>query len=252
MSTQCFGDIIVKNFTLDFFGKKIFSSGQFAYFIYRTTKNETVNLNELCSFTVYVFDKQLGTKIKINKINDFLEQGDCVQAENCALDLIISGGTATLLIAGTIQPHPSLRGLFFTKHADIYKVEKPWGYELWINGQHPCYALKKIFIKAGTKTSLQYHNLKQETNVLFEGSANLHYKKNALIENDCVNTSDVAAILLNPVSTMDIVPKTLHRLEAVTDVLLFEVSTPHLDDVFRVQDDNKRPHGRLLEEHVHA
>src|SRR5207244_12187069 len=57
---------------------------------------------------------------------------------------------------------------------------------LWINGQHPCYALKKIFIKAGTKTSLQYHRFKQETNVLFEGLAKLHYKKNMSIQNDLV------------------------------------------------------------------
>ncbi|OGT34490.1 MAG: hypothetical protein A3C44_01125 [Gammaproteobacteria bacterium RIFCSPHIGHO2_02_FULL_39_13] len=134
----------------------------------------------------------------------------------------------------------------------MYKVEKPWGYELWINGQHPCYALKKISIKAGTKTSLQYHNFKQETNVLFQGLANLHYKKNILVENDCVSASDISTILLKPISAMDVVPKTLHRVEAITDIVTFETSTPHLDDVIRVQDDSKRPDGRLIEEHINT
>src|SRR3990167_567112 len=252
MSKQLYGNIIVNQFVLDFLGKKVLSSGPFDYYIYQTIENETISLNELRSFTIYIFDKQSETKIKVNEINYFLEQGDCLQAENCAVDLTTFGGTATLLIAGTTQPHPSLEGLFLTKYADIYKVEKPWGYELWINGQHPCYALKKISIKAGTKTSLQYHNFKQETNVLFQGLANLHYKKNILVENDCVSASDISTILLKPISAMYVVPKTLHRVEAITDIVTFETSTPHLDDVIRVQDDSKRPDGRLIEEHINT
>lgn len=250
MSKQLYGNIIVNKFILDFCGKKILSSGPYDYFIYKTEENETLNLNELRSFTVYIFDKEDKTSIKVQKIQTNLEHGDCIQAENCDVNLTTLNGAATLLIAGTTQPHPSLEGLFFTKHADIYKVEKPWGYELWINGQHPCYALKKIFIKAGTKTSLQYHNFKQETNVLFQGFANLHYKKNELIENDSVSTSDISATLLKPISAMDVVPKTLHRVEAITDIVTFETSTPHLDDVIRVQDDSKRRDGRLVEEHI--
>ncbi|OGT37073.1 MAG: hypothetical protein A3F11_11635 [Gammaproteobacteria bacterium RIFCSPHIGHO2_12_FULL_37_14] len=132
----------------------------------------------------------------------------------------------------------------------MYRVEKPWGHELWINGQHPCYALKKIFIKTGTKTSLQYHNFKQETNVLFQGIAKLHYKKNLLVENDLVTSADIGTTVLEPNSVADVSPLTLHRLEAMTDILLFETSTPHLDDVVRVQDDSKRSHGRLVEEHM--
>jgi hypothetical protein len=44
-------------------------------------------------------------------------------------------------------------------------------------------------------------------------------------------------------------PGILHRLEAISDVLLYETSTPHLDDVVRVTDDSKRPHGRIEKEH---
>jgi mannose-6-phosphate isomerase-like protein (cupin superfamily) len=178
-----------------------------------------------------------------------MNEGDRVQAEDTAVHLTVQNGPVKILVAGTKTAHPDKKGLFFAKHADIYKVEKPWGHELWINGQHPCYALKEIFIKAGTKTSLQYHNLKQETNVLFQGTAKLHFKKNSAVENDHVTPADVTTADLGPISSVDVVPKTLHRLEAVTDILLYETSTPHLDDVVRVQDDSKRTHGRIEQEH---
>jgi D-lyxose ketol-isomerase len=136
-----------------------------------------------------------------------------------------------------------------SRYADLYKVSKPWGHELWINGQHPCYALKQIYIKAGTKTSLQYHNFKQETNVLFEGKAKLHYKRDFSIANALVTAADIATLELSPVSSIDILPLTMHRLEAVTDIVLYETSTPHLEDVIRVRDDSNRPHGRIESEH---
>ena len=120
---------------------------------------------------------------------------------------------------------------------------------MWINGEHQCYAFKQIFIKSGTKTSLQYHNYKQETNVLFSGVAKLHFKKSPKINNDNVGAEDVDSFQLYPVSSIDVVPLTLHRIEAINDILLYEISTPHLDDVVRVSDDAKRPSGRILQEH---
>ncbi len=136
-----------------------------------------------------------------------------------------------------------------TRHADLYRISKPWGHEIWVNGQHPRYALKQIKVNAGTKTSLQYHNFKQETNVLFEGTAKLHYKADPRVPNDRVTSADTAAVEIQPICTIGVTPPTLHRLEAVTDILLYEVSTPHLDDVVRVQDDSNRPNGRIDAEH---
>ena len=124
-----------------------------------------------------------------------------------------------------------------------------WGNEIWINGEHFAYAFKRIFIKKGNKTSLQYHKLKQETNVLFEGQANLHFKISNQVDNDKVSNSDINSILLASVSSVDVKPFTLHRLEAVTDIILYEISTPHLDDVIRVNDDTNRPDGRIKKEH---
>ena len=68
--------------------------------------------------------------------------------------------------------------------AGVTRIDKPWGYELWLNGQHPGYAFKMLFLKRGSKTSLQYHRHKQETNVIYSGTALLHYKNNEDIDND--------------------------------------------------------------------
>ena len=63
-------------------------------------------------------------------------------------------------------------------------------------------------------------------------------------------TSDIGVEELFSTSIVDVVPPTLHRLEAVTDIVLCETSTPHLDDVVRVADDANRVDGRIEEEHI--
>ena len=249
MSIKDFGGNTVQQFQLGKLGKQVLGSGPYEYFIYETQASEEVRFSDLRSLSVYLYHKPAQAMVTVEGLGEKLEQGDRVQAEDCAVHLIVQGGAVQLLVAGTTLPHPDIKGLFLTRYADLYKVNKPWGHELWINGQHPCYALKEIFVKAGTKTSLQYHNLKQETNVLFQGTANLHYKDDDTVANDEVTSSDTAVVQIEPVSSVNVLPLTLHRLEAVTDILLYETSTPHLDDVMRVSDDNKRPDGRIDKEH---
>lgn len=250
MNIKDFGGNIVKQFQLGKQGKELLGIGPYEYFIYESRKNEKVCFDTLRSCSVFLFRKPAIAKVTVRGVDGNLEQGDCVQAEDCPVNLSVRGGSIKILIAGTTQPHPEKRGLIFTRYADLYKVEKPWGYELWVNGQHACYSLKELFVKKGTKTSLQYHNFKQETNVLFEGTAKLHYKDNAAMANDDVTEINTATVQIEPVSSVDVMPKTLHRLEAITDILLYEASTPHLDDVVRVLDDNRRPDGRIEKEHV--
>lgn len=249
MNIQNFGGNAIKQFNLGGQGKELLGAGPYEYFYYQTRADEDVVFSELRSFSVYVYDKPDSAVVTVDGVADKLEKGDRVQAEGHPVRLKVQGGEVRILVAGTTQAHPELKGLFFTRHADLYKVFKPWGHELWINGQHPCYALKEIFIKAGTKTSLQYHNFKQETNVLFQGTAKLHYRANVQIPNDQVKAADTASVEIKPVSSVDVMPRTLHRLEAMTDILLYETSTPHLDDVVRILDDSKRPDGRLEKEH---
>lgn len=250
MINQIFGGNTIGRFDLKRLGRQVFGTGPYLYYFHHAVAGEELVLNELRSFTVYVFDRDRAATVRVVENAVTLDVGDCVQAEGCDIRIAVIGGAAQFLVAGTETPHPSEHGLTVRRHAEIYKVAKPWGHELWINGQHPRYALKQIFVKAGTKTSLQYHNFKQETNVLFSGCAKLHYKANSDVPNDKVTHADIATVQIEPVSTVGVTPPTLHRLEAVTDILLYETSTPHLDDVVRVQDDSRRPDGRIATEHA--
>lgn len=250
MSIKNFGGNSIKQFQLGKQGKELLGIGPYEYFIYESQENEEICFNTLRSFSCFLFCKPASAMVTVQGVDGNLEQGDCVQAEDCPINLRVQSGTIKILIAGTMQPHPEKKGLFYTRYLDLYKVEKPWGHELWINGQHACYAFKEIFVKKGTKTSLQYHNFKQETNVLFEGIAKLHYKAKLTMANDDVTELDTATVQIEPISSVDVMPKILHRLEAITDILLYETSTPHLDDVVRVLDDKGRPSGRIEKEHL--
>ncbi|MCP3979965.1 MAG: cupin domain-containing protein [bacterium] len=106
------------------------------------------------------------------------------------------------------------------------KVDKPWGYEL----RFVCtdrYAGKLLFIKAGSQLSLQYHNQKDEAFLVHEGTLEL-----VLGQGD-----DQRVETLGPGESRHITPGTVHRFRAVSDVTMFEVSTPELDDVVRLEDD---------------
>jgi len=106
------------------------------------------------------------------------------------------------------------------------RVDKPWGYEV----RFICtdrYAGKLLFIKAGAQLSLQYHEKKDEAFYVQSGTLEL-----VLGSGDEQRTER-----LEPGETRHITPGTVHRFRGVTDVELFEVSTPELDDVVRIEDD---------------
>ncbi len=101
------------------------------------------------------------------------------------------------------------------------RVEKPWGHELWW-AQTEKYVGKLLHVKAGAQLSLQYHVKKDETIHLWSGQMILVLKEgDRLVE--------------HPMR-----PGTVHRMRAVTDVDVLEVSTPEVEDVVRVQDDYGR------------
>ena len=133
----------------------------------------------------------------------------------------------------------------------LYKVIKPWGYELWINGQQPTYSFKKIFIKKGNQTSLQFHKKKIETNFLFKGKAELIMsKKNGKNKKNLI-LSNIIKKKISSGNYINVINYAVHRLKAISDIMLYEVSTPHLDDVIRIADDGNRNHGRIQSEHVY-
>ena len=109
-------------------------------------------------------------------------------------------------------------------------VEKPWGREVWI-AHTTDYALKLIEFKAGSRSSLQYHQFKHEH--IYVDRGRLRAELEAADGSMQVAEYGPGAIIENP-------PGRKHRVEAIDDVRLFEVSTSQLDDVVRVEDDYER------------
>ncbi len=110
------------------------------------------------------------------------------------------------------------------------KTEKPWGYEL-LFAHTPKYIGKVIFVKAGHRLSLQYHKEKDESMYIYKGKARIE-----------IEGSDEQLVkwIAEPGYCLRIPPMTKHRVEAIEDTTLFEVSTPELEDVERVEDDYGR------------
>ena len=107
----------------------------------------------------------------------------------------------------------------------IRTVPKPWGHEtIWAHTD--VYVGKILHIKAGHALSLQYHNLKDETIHLLSGEMIYRVK----VENQLLDVG------LKAGESYRNLPGTIHQMEAVTDCDVLEVSTPHLDDVVRLED----------------
>ena len=109
-------------------------------------------------------------------------------------------------------------------------VEKPWGREVWI-AHTDKYALKIIEIKAGNRSSLQLHRLKHEHLYVDQGTFRVEHED---------DDGAMQVSMLQSGEVIEIRPGKRHRAEGVSDVRLFEVSTPELDDVVRLADDYGR------------
>ena len=118
-------------------------------------------------------------------------------------------------------------------------VSKPWGKEIWLE-LNDKYCYKRIYINAGTKTSYQYHENKLETNYIIDGKAEVW------IEND---EGDIEKKVMNKDDFFTVVPPKKHRVIALTNIILQEVSTPEVDDVIRIEDDTGRGDGKIESEH---
>ena len=121
---------------------------------------------------------------------------------------------------------PNLEGLDRWSF-DPTRVEKPWGWELiWAVADD--YVGKVLFVKAGESLSLQFHREKDESWYVQSGRAQLEL-------------GDVGQAILNSEVIAEGAcfryrPGTVHRITALEDTTILEVSTPHLDDVVRLED----------------
>ncbi len=129
-------------------------------------------------------------------------------------------------------------------------VRKPWGMEVWLELNNR-YCYKRIYINAGHQTSLQYHERKFETNYIIQGEAEVWMQnpdgKTSLTLNGIVYRFSLTKMEKGDFFT--VVPPAIHRIRALTDIILQEVSTPEVDDVIRLQDDTGRSNGRIESEH---
>ena len=108
----------------------------------------------------------------------------------------------------------------------IQKVEKPWGHELiWAKTKD--YVGKILHINKGHQLSLQYHRTKEETIYLTSG------KMTFLFENEDGVLQEIPML---PGDAHHVPVGKKHRMIAVEDCDIFEVSTPQLEDVVRLDD----------------
>ena len=109
--------------------------------------------------------------------------------------------------------------------SEVTRVEKPWGYELhWATTER--YVGKVLHVKAGHALSLQYHNRKDETIYLYSGKMLFEVERNG----------ELTKMEMTPGDVFHVTPKTVHRMTAIEDCDILEVSTPELDDVVRLED----------------
>jgi len=107
------------------------------------------------------------------------------------------------------------------------RVEKPWGWELvWAETEH--YLGKVLFVKAGESLSLQFHREKDEAWYIESGRAKIEL-------GDAGEAALKEEVVAAP-AYFRFPPGTVHRITAVEDTTIVEVSTAHLDDVVRLED----------------
>ncbi len=105
-------------------------------------------------------------------------------------------------------------------------VDKPWGHELiWAKTDR--YVGKILHIKAGEALSLQFHRIKDETIMVLTGRMELTY----FAEGEAPTTRE-----LHPREPFHIATGIRHRMVAIEDTDVLEVSTTELEDVVRLED----------------
>ena len=110
--------------------------------------------------------------------------------------------------------------------ADETRVDKPWGYEIrWAITDR--YLGKILHVNRGEALSLQYHERKDEWLLVSKGTIDIEIGR---------LDGELNKVRMHAGDTVHMPPLTRHRLTAVDDADIFEVSTPEIDDVVRLED----------------
>jgi mannose-6-phosphate isomerase len=110
---------------------------------------------------------------------------------------------------------------------DVRRVDKPWGYEL-IWAATDDYLGKLLHVDAGQSLSLQFHREKDESWLVQSGRARIELGE--------AGQAVLAEEIVGPGSAFHYGPGTVHRVTALEDTVILEVSTAHPDDVVRLAD----------------
>jgi mannose-6-phosphate isomerase-like protein (cupin superfamily) len=112
------------------------------------------------------------------------------------------------------------------KRADESRVDKPWGYELrWAVTDR--YLGKLLHVNKGEALSLQYHERKDETQYVVSGCVDVEVGG---------PNGDLTTHRMRQGDTLHIGAGTRHRITAIEDTDIFEVSTSEVEDVVRLSD----------------
>jgi len=111
------------------------------------------------------------------------------------------------------------------------KTIKPWGYEILFTPKKLARVGKILFVKAGHRLSLQYHDQKEETLCLISGKAKIW------LEN---KQGKILHLPMKPKLGYTILIGQQHRIEAAEDSLIIEISAPERGQTYRIEDDYKR------------
>ena len=95
---------------------------------------------------------------------------------------------------------------------------------IWARTAH--YLSKILVIKSGHRLSYQYHREKHESIHVLEGSVELEFEYLGQRQTRRLKAGE----------TFHIPPAMKHRMTALSDCQVLEVSTPHPDDVVRLED----------------
>ena len=128
---------------------------------------------------------------------------------------------------------PNLQGLAAFAF-EPRRTDKPWGHEmLWAEADQ--YVGKMLFVRAGEQLSLQFHRVKDESWFVQSGRA--------MVEVGALGKAVLSKEVVGPGAAFHFAPGTVHRVRALEDTTILEVSTAHLDDIVRLED----RYGRVTE-----
>lgn len=106
------------------------------------------------------------------------------------------------------------------------RIDRPWGYQL-LFAVTQFYAGAVDVVHKGHSLSLQYHQCRDETLYLHQGRIRVEIED---------ATGALHTLEMQPGQSIRFLPGRKHRVAALEDAVIFEVSTPHLQDIVRLED----------------